>query len=131
MSLIPAQYRIKTPLVPSLDCELSMKCPTTAMMLTNHRFDYLLISHFLLDLQEADRSVLKLDPNDPLHSSRDPYDSTPSFISSIGAFISPHLPLPPDHDSEWRENSRSDMEEREGKAEIFEDSQGATSSSCE
>ncbi|RDX40556.1 hypothetical protein OH76DRAFT_1490192 [Lentinus brumalis] len=51
----------------------------------------ILISRFLLDLQHADQAVMRLDPDDPLHSSRDPYD-TPSFIASIGAFVNPDLP---------------------------------------
>ncbi|RDX54079.1 hypothetical protein OH76DRAFT_1398374 [Lentinus brumalis] len=39
------------------------------------------ISRFLLELQEANQMVVRLDPDDPLHSSRNPYDSTPSFVS--------------------------------------------------
>lgn len=33
--------------------------------------------------------VIRLDPDDPLYSSRNQYDSTPSFISSLGGFINP------------------------------------------
>lgn len=43
---------------------------------------------------------MRLDPDDPLHSSRDPYD-TPSFITSLGAFINPDLQPPSDDDLEW------------------------------
>ncbi|RPD78585.1 hypothetical protein L226DRAFT_297615 [Lentinus tigrinus ALCF2SS1-7] len=59
----------------------------------------ILISCFLLELQEADRAVVRLDPDDPLHFSKDPYDSIPSFISSLGAFINPDLPSPHDDES--------------------------------
>ncbi|KAI0694556.1 hypothetical protein C8T65DRAFT_584944, partial [Cerioporus squamosus] len=55
-------------------------------------FTAILISRFLLKLQEANRVVVRLDPDDPLHSSRNPYDTgTPSFISSLGGFINPDL----------------------------------------
>ncbi|TFK85091.1 hypothetical protein K466DRAFT_601460 [Polyporus arcularius HHB13444] len=49
----------------------------------------ILISHFLLKLQEANHMVIKLDADDPLHSSRNPWDNTPSFILSLGGFINP------------------------------------------
>ncbi|RDX54428.1 hypothetical protein OH76DRAFT_961081 [Lentinus brumalis] len=49
----------------------------------------ILISRFLLELQEADQIVLRLDPDDPLHSSRNPWDSGPSFLSSLGGFVNP------------------------------------------
>ncbi|TFK85769.1 hypothetical protein K466DRAFT_600890 [Polyporus arcularius HHB13444] len=50
----------------------------------------ILISRFLLDLQDANRTVVRLDPDDPpLHSPL--YDDTPSFISSLGGFINPDL----------------------------------------
>ncbi|KAI0714212.1 hypothetical protein C8T65DRAFT_726765, partial [Cerioporus squamosus] len=45
----------------------------------------ILISRFLLELQEANQVVVRLDPDDPLHSSRNAYDSS-SFISSLGGF---------------------------------------------
>ncbi|RPD59021.1 hypothetical protein L226DRAFT_572371 [Lentinus tigrinus ALCF2SS1-7] len=51
----------------------------------------ILMSRFLLQLQEANQAVIRVDPDDPLYSSRDPYDDTPSFISSLGAFINPDL----------------------------------------
>ncbi|KAI0695074.1 hypothetical protein C8T65DRAFT_758654 [Cerioporus squamosus] len=51
----------------------------------------ILISRFLLALQEASQAVVRLDRDDPLHSSRNPWDSTPSFISSLGGFINPDL----------------------------------------
>ncbi|RDX49621.1 hypothetical protein OH76DRAFT_1403520 [Lentinus brumalis] len=49
----------------------------------------ILISRFLLELQKANQTVVRLDPDDPLHSSRHPFDDlyTPSFIASLGAFI--------------------------------------------
>ncbi|TFK83881.1 hypothetical protein K466DRAFT_602495 [Polyporus arcularius HHB13444] len=50
----------------------------------------ILTSRFLLALQEANQTVVRLDPDDPLHSSRNPWDSgTPSFISSLGGFVNP------------------------------------------
>ncbi len=55
-----------------------------------HRITAILISRFLLELQEANHTVVKLDANDPLHSSRNAWDSTPSFISSLGGFINPN-----------------------------------------
>ncbi|KAI0695345.1 hypothetical protein C8T65DRAFT_833181 [Cerioporus squamosus] len=48
----------------------------------------ILISRFLLELQEVDQMVVRLDSDDPLHSSRNPYD-TPSFVSSLGGFVRP------------------------------------------
>ncbi|RDX40349.1 hypothetical protein OH76DRAFT_1490356 [Lentinus brumalis] len=51
----------------------------------------ILISRFLLELQEAHQMVVKLDANDTLHSSRNPQDSAPSFISSLGGFVNPAL----------------------------------------
>ena len=80
----------------------------------------ILISRFLLELQEADRKIVRLDVNDPLYSSRGWFDSTPSFISSIGAFIDPHLQTSHDADPEMRGSSGSysnqgeDDEERGG-----------------
>ncbi|TFK82858.1 hypothetical protein K466DRAFT_590208 [Polyporus arcularius HHB13444] len=59
----------------------------------------ILISHFLLALQKANQMVVRLDPDDPLHSSRNPYDSMPSFVSSLGAFINPVLSTRSDGDS--------------------------------
>ncbi|KAI0697857.1 hypothetical protein C8T65DRAFT_698027 [Cerioporus squamosus] len=52
----------------------------------------ILISRFLLDLQEANQAVVRVDPDDPLHTSRDAWDDTHSFLSSLGAFINPDLP---------------------------------------
>ncbi|KAI0697814.1 hypothetical protein C8T65DRAFT_697996 [Cerioporus squamosus] len=54
----------------------------------------ILVSRFLLELQEANQTVVRLDPDDPLYSSRSPYydSDTPSFISSLGGFINPDLP---------------------------------------
>ena len=61
----------------------------------------ILVSRFLLELQEASKTVVRLDPDDPLHSSRDPFDEAPSFISSIGAFVNPAQSAPLDEDLEW------------------------------
>ncbi|KAI0714154.1 hypothetical protein C8T65DRAFT_644900 [Cerioporus squamosus] len=85
----------------------------------------ILISRFLVALQEANQMVVRLDPDDPLHSSRNPYDSTPSFISSLGGFINPNLPAPAEDDLELHVRSHSDEEEQD-QAEA---SQAAASSS--
>ncbi|KAI0709674.1 hypothetical protein C8T65DRAFT_648844 [Cerioporus squamosus] len=59
----------------------------------------ILVSRFLLELQEANQTVIRVDADDPLHFSRNPYDdSTPSFISSLGAFIQPDFPEPRNDD---------------------------------
>ncbi len=68
-----------------------------------------LISRFLLDLQEANQRVVRLDCDDPLHSSRSPYD-VPSFISSLGAFINPDLLTSSDDGLEWDVPSSPDEE---------------------
>ncbi|TFK78246.1 hypothetical protein K466DRAFT_507600, partial [Polyporus arcularius HHB13444] len=62
------------------------------------RITAILISHFLLELQEANHTVVKLDAGDPLHSSRNAWDSTPSFISSLGGFINPSCSAQSDDD---------------------------------
>ncbi|RPD59078.1 hypothetical protein L227DRAFT_654449 [Lentinus tigrinus ALCF2SS1-6] len=74
------------------------------------------ISRFLLELQEANQAAVKgVDLDDPLHSSGDPYDSAPSFISSLGGFINPDA-APRDEDTEWDVDLRSGGlgEEEEG-----------------
>lgn len=45
---------------------------------------------FLLDLQEANQTVVGLGPDDSSRSSRNPYD-TSSIISSLGGFVNPDL----------------------------------------
>ncbi|RPD56902.1 hypothetical protein L226DRAFT_615314 [Lentinus tigrinus ALCF2SS1-7] len=89
----------------------------------------ILISRFLLDLREANRAVMKLDPDDPLHSSKDPYDDTPSFISSLGAFVSPDLPPPHDDASSWDVDSHSADPDAEGSEGQAPEIQSAASSS--
>ncbi len=84
-----------------------------------------LVSRFLLELQEANRMVVRLDPDDPLHSSRNFSDDTSSFISSLGACINPGLTMSRDDDYEPYAGARSD-EEQEGGARV---SQVAASSS--
>ncbi|RDX48637.1 hypothetical protein OH76DRAFT_1404561 [Lentinus brumalis] len=59
----------------------------------------ILISRFLIDLQEANQAVVRVDMDDPLRSSRDPY-ATPSFISSLGAFINPDVSASSDDELE-------------------------------
>ncbi|TFK82230.1 hypothetical protein K466DRAFT_603848 [Polyporus arcularius HHB13444] len=60
----------------------------------------ILISRFLLKLQETNHMVVRLEPDDLLHSSRNPWDSTPSFISSLGGFINPELARRSDSDND-------------------------------
>ncbi len=51
------------------------------------RITAILISRLLLELQEANHTVVKLDTDDPSHPSRNTWDSSLSFLSSIGGFI--------------------------------------------
>ncbi|KAI0697850.1 hypothetical protein C8T65DRAFT_832374 [Cerioporus squamosus] len=74
----------------------------------------ILVSRFLLDLQEANRMVVRgVDPDDPLHSSSD----APSFISSLGAFINPDFPASSDDELELDDVSCPNREE-EGGAQV-------------
>ena len=86
----------------------------------------ILVSRFLLQLQEANQSTVRVDAEDPGQSSRDPYD-TVSFISSLGAFINPDLSAvtSPDDDSEEHVDSNptnnSEKEKQtEGETEVNE-----------
>ncbi|TFK92152.1 hypothetical protein K466DRAFT_595477 [Polyporus arcularius HHB13444] len=94
----------------------------------------ILISRFLLELQEANQVVVRLDPGNPLHSSRHPYDSTPTFISSLGGFVNPALSeaRSKDHDDDGCElQIRSRLERGEGDREVQAEScQAAASSSA-
>lgn len=85
------------------------------------------MSRFLLELQEADQMVVRLDRDDPLHFSRNPYDDTPSFISSLGAFINPDLPAPSDDHVESHIGSHPDAE-MEGDAGTSQTSLASSSS---
>ncbi|KAI0694584.1 hypothetical protein C8T65DRAFT_666650 [Cerioporus squamosus] len=73
----------------------------------------ILVSRFLLELQEVNQTVVRLDRDDPLHTSRNPYDDTPSFISSLGAFINPDLPALSEDDPESHVGARPDGFEEE------------------
>ncbi len=65
--------------------------------------------------------VVRLDPDDPLYSSRSPYESdTPGFISSLAGFINPDVPMPSDVSLESHDDSRPDREEERG-AEVSRD----------
>ncbi|RPD57188.1 hypothetical protein L226DRAFT_614396 [Lentinus tigrinus ALCF2SS1-7] len=81
----------------------------------------ILISHFLLDLQEANRTDVRMDAGNPLQFSGDPYNSSPSFISSLGAFTNPNRSGRSsgsedndDEDLSYEVDSRSDGEDGEG-----------------
>lgn len=80
------------------------------------RLTAIIISRFLLELQQANQMVVRLDPDDPLHSSSNAWDTTPSFISSIGGFINPARSArsDDDDDDELRVHSSSDGGEGEG-----------------
>ncbi|TFK84742.1 hypothetical protein K466DRAFT_601756 [Polyporus arcularius HHB13444] len=86
----------------------------------------ILISRFLLELQEANQTVVRLDPDDPLHSSRHPFGDlyTPSFIASLGAFIPPDRPALSDSDSGFDSPRGSSSDSREEE----DATQSATSS---
>ena len=47
----------------------------------------ILVSRFLLQIQEAGQEVVRVDSDDPLHISMDERDDTPSFIRSLGAVV--------------------------------------------
>ncbi|KAI0704196.1 hypothetical protein C8T65DRAFT_830827 [Cerioporus squamosus] len=90
----------------------------------------ILISRFLLALQEASQAVVRIDRDDPLHSSRNPWDSTPSFISSLGGFINPDLSARSDDDGfelELQVHLPPEAGEEEGRGQA--ESQAAASSS--
>ncbi|RDX41488.1 hypothetical protein OH76DRAFT_1489418 [Lentinus brumalis] len=71
----------------------------------------IIISRFLLELQEANQMVVRLDSDDPLHSSRGLYNSTPSFISSLGGFVNPDCLVRSDGDTLDSESSSEPPEE--------------------
>ncbi|TFK92635.1 hypothetical protein K466DRAFT_581767 [Polyporus arcularius HHB13444] len=77
----------------------------------------ILISRFLLTLQEANTMVVRLHPDDPLYSSRDLYNSTPSFISSLGGFVNPDLWARSDEDDniELQVRSPAEIPDSEGE----------------
>ncbi len=86
-------------------------CPLTAALhLSFRRLTATLISRFLLTLQEANQMVVRLHPDDPLYSSRDLYNSTPSFISSLGGFVNPDLWPRSDEDDNIELQARSPAE---------------------
>ncbi|TFK94810.1 hypothetical protein K466DRAFT_475515 [Polyporus arcularius HHB13444] len=90
----------------------------------------ILISRFLLELQEANQTDVRLDPGDPLHSSRHIYDSTPSFISSLEGFINPELEVGFDDDSfELQVRSLAEAPGEEEDGGLTESPQAAASSS--
>ncbi len=63
-------------------------CDSIQVLTKSGSITAILISRFLLVLQEANQTVIRLDPDDPLHSSRNLSD-TPSFIASLGGIINP------------------------------------------
>ncbi|RDX48979.1 hypothetical protein OH76DRAFT_1483471 [Lentinus brumalis] len=87
-------------------------------------FTSIIVSRFLLDLQDVNQAVVRIDPDDPLHSSRDPYD-VPSFITSLGASINPAISARSDEESEGNDSARS----RSNRDENVEASAAALASS--
>ncbi|TFK85367.1 hypothetical protein K466DRAFT_664555 [Polyporus arcularius HHB13444] len=75
----------------------------------------ILVSRFLLELQEANQRDLVLGPNASMHSSRNPYDAS-SFMSSLGGFIIPDVSGRSAYDSELHFGSRSEAREEDGQA---------------
>ncbi|TFK78716.1 hypothetical protein K466DRAFT_61780 [Polyporus arcularius HHB13444] len=57
-----------------------------------------LVSRFLLQLQETSQTTLRVGADDPLHLSIDPYNDMPSFVRSMGSVILPVLPYDNNHD---------------------------------
>ncbi len=106
---------------------------TAALRSSIGRITAILISRFLLELQEANQVVVRLDPGDPLHSSRHPYDSTPmaTLISSLGGFVNPALNevRSEDHDDDGCElQIRSRLEHGEEDREVLAESCQAAAS---
>ncbi|RPD59060.1 hypothetical protein L227DRAFT_628858 [Lentinus tigrinus ALCF2SS1-6] len=59
----------------------------------------ILISRFLLQLQEVSQTTLRIGVDDPLHLSISPYNDTPSFVRSMGSVIVSTLPYDDSSDS--------------------------------
>ena len=76
---------------------LRMSCSITAI----------LISRFLLALQEANQIDVRLDPDHPLYSSRNRYE-TVGFISSLGGFINPDISVSSSADFQSHVGSNSE-----------------------
>ncbi|TFK86459.1 hypothetical protein K466DRAFT_150486 [Polyporus arcularius HHB13444] len=93
----------------------------------------ILISRFLLELQETNQMVVRVDPEDPLHSSRNPYDSTPSFIVSLGGLVHSDQPARSDDEGvklQVHSRARSEVAEEEQGGSQAESLQASASSSC-
>ena len=67
----------------------------------------ILVSRFLLELQEVSQTVLRADCDDPLHLSVALYDDKPSFVGSLGAVIDREPPSSTDDESVLYADSRS------------------------
>ncbi len=90
----------------------------------------ILISRFLLELQEASQMVVGLDADDLWHSSRNPWESTPSFISSLGGFVNPELSVwSGDEDTVEEALSRPQVPEEKEGGDTRETTKSALSSS--
>ncbi len=111
-------------LIPFLTVTYHGNLLMTVLHSSIHRLTAILTSHFLLELQEAERLIVKLDPGDTLHSSRNPWDSAPSFISSLGGFVNPALSAQSEDDDgidlQVRSHSKISGEEDEAQVEVPE-----------
>ena len=58
----------------------------------------ILISRFLLQLQEASQATIRVLTDDPLRISANFYDETPSFIRSLRSDVDSALPRTADRD---------------------------------
>ncbi|TFK84717.1 hypothetical protein K466DRAFT_588699 [Polyporus arcularius HHB13444] len=90
----------------------------------------ILISRFLLALQEANRMDVRVGPDDPPLDSRDPYNTT-SFISTLGGFVNPALSAWSDDEDgiELHVRSASEASEEEKDSAQTEGPEATVSSS--
>ncbi len=110
------------PVCGSLPCMHDTRSP----LLSIHRMTAILVSRFLLQLQEASHTILRVDSDDPLHISMGPYDGTPSFIRSLGAVLDPDG-LREDHADLDETNQRPDIEEEERTEQVVAQSSASES----
>ncbi|RPD73345.1 hypothetical protein L226DRAFT_614240 [Lentinus tigrinus ALCF2SS1-7] len=86
----------------------------------------ILVSRFLLQLQEASLVTVRVDSDDPLHMSLNGSEDMPSFVRSLGGVIDPDLPRDDFDDPEPDLQSHSEFgEEREQTSPAAEPSSQA------
>ena len=69
----------------------------------------ILVSRFLLELQEVNHTVIRADRDDPLHLSGASYDDKPSFVGSLGAVVDSEPLTSADDESVLYADSRSEV----------------------